>query len=62
MNRLRIAPQAVARSLLDNYGKQKPLSKEEAERIQLALENSGVDEATTRLTAGFAKLLLAQLV
>ena len=57
----RINPQAVARTLLSNFDKQKPLTIEEAERIQFALQKSGVPDATNRLSAGFARLILNQI-
>ena len=38
----------------------KPLTKEEAERVQYALENSDVHDATTRFSAGFSRIILKQ--
>lgn len=61
MKTLRISGQAVGRMLLKRFEDVKPLTKEEAERVQLALENSGVPDATTRLTAGFSRILLKQV-
>ena len=58
MNRLRISPQAVARSLLSVFDSQQPLSKSEAERVHLALENCGVHDAESRLSAGFIRVAL----
>ena len=58
MKTLRISAQAVARTLLSNFETVKPLSKDEAERIQTALEKSGVPDAATRLNAGWSKILL----
>lgn len=55
---MRISAQAVARTLLSNFDKHAPLSKSEAERIHDALENSGVQDAATRLNAGWSRLLL----
>ena len=61
MKRLRISPQAIARTLLSNLDNQKPLTKSEAVMIQLALEKSGVKDANSRLVAGFARLILKQV-
>jgi hypothetical protein len=58
----RISAHAVARTLLGNFEKHRPLTKSEAERIRLALRLSGVDDATNRLTAGFARLILREVI
>jgi hypothetical protein len=59
--KMRISPQAVARTILSNFETVKPLTKEEAEQVQLALNNSGVTDATTRLTAGFSRAVLKMI-
>lgn len=61
MKRLRLSAQAVARTLVRNFEPYKPLTKAEAAKVQLALENSGVDQASSRLAAGFARLVLTQI-
>ena len=58
MNKLRVSAQAVARTLLRNFETVKPLTRDEAKRIQSALENSGVPNATTRLNATLGKIVL----
>ena len=58
MKTLRVSAQAVARTILRNFENVKPLSKDEAMRIQYALENSGVQDATTRLSAGIGRIFL----
>jgi len=40
----------------------KKLDPDEARRIDIALQNSGVEDATTRLTAGFNRLILKTIV
>ena len=61
MKTLRLSARAVARSILANLSTVEPLTKEEAERIQLALDNSGVQDATTRLNAGFTRIVLKRV-
>jgi hypothetical protein len=58
----RLNAKAVARNLLVNYEGHKPLTKCEADRVRLALRLSGVDDATNRLTAGFARLILREVI
>jgi len=58
---MRISAQAVARTILSNFEQVKPLTKEEAERVQFALEKCGVEDATSRFVAGFSKLILKQV-
>ncbi len=58
MNTLRVSAQAVARTILSNFENVKPLTRDEARRIQSALENSGVPNATTRLNATWGKIVL----
>ena len=58
MNRFRVSAQAVARTILRNYEPVKPLDKQEAEQVFLALENSGVQDAATRLNATWSRILL----
>ena len=59
--KMRISPQAVARTILSNFETVKPLTKEEAERVQLALDKSGVPQATVRYNAGFSRALLKMI-
>ena len=61
MAKLIINKQAEARKLLSIFASHKPLNKSEAERINIALESSGVEEAATRLNAGWARLLLQRV-
>lgn len=58
---LRLSARGVARSILANLSQVKPLTKEEAERIELALKESGVPDATTRFSAGFTRIVLKQV-
>lgn len=58
---MRISTKAVARTLLGNFAKHRPLNKDEAKRINIALERSGVENAATRLNAGWARLLLERI-
>ena len=60
MRKLRVSPKATARILLNQFKADK-LTKSEAERISYALENCGVKDATTRLVAGYARLLLTEV-
>jgi len=53
---------AKARKLLSTYAGVKPLSKAESARIALALKNSGVKQATTRIAATFSKLVLKEVI
>lgn len=59
--KLRISQKAVCRSLLAVYENKAPLTEVEAEQVRIALENSGVRNATTRLIAGYARLILKQV-
>jgi len=61
MKRLRISPQAIARTLLSKLDNHKPLTKAEAAKIQLALDNTGIDDAATRLNAGWSRVLLKRI-
>jgi len=58
----RLNTSAAARQLLTRYENHKRLSKAEAARIALALKNSGVQNANSRLAAGFARLVLGEIV
>ena len=58
---MRISAQAVARTILRGFEQVEPLSPEEARRVQFALENSGVQDATTRFVAAFSKVILKQV-
>ena len=60
--KIRISTHAVARTLLGNYNQHKPLTKMEAARVRIALENSGVHDANNRLNAGFARLILTEVL
>ena len=57
----RINPQAIARELLSNFDKQKPLSRDEAAMTKFALQKSGVPDAANRLFAGYMRLILNQI-
>lgn len=61
MQTLRVSAQAVARIILRNFEKVKPLTPGEAERVFLALENAGVEDASTRLTATIGRILLKEV-
>ena len=61
MKRLRISAHATARTLLNVFDRQTPLTNTEAAIIHNALQNSGVRDAETRLNAGWGKLLLTQV-
>ena len=58
MAKLRLSSRGVARTLLHTFEDYRPLTKKEAEQVRLALENSGVPEAATRLNATWSKILL----
>lgn len=61
-NRLTIHPKAVARQLLNRLEDHKKLSATEAAMISDALRNSGVEDANSRLSASFARLVLRAVV
>jgi len=58
----RIAHAAVARTHLAKLRGIKKLDKDEARRIDIALKRSGVEDATSRLAAGFNRLVLKTIV
>ncbi len=61
MDKLNLNTAASARILQGTFAKIPALNKQEAERINIALKNSGVEDAVTRLNAGFALILLEQV-
>lgn len=62
MNTLRVAPKAVCRQLLNTLETHKPLTRGEEARILLALENSGVQDATNRMLASLSRNTIENLL
>ncbi len=58
----RIDKAGIARLHLVRLRGIKELDRDEARRIDIALRNSGVEDATTRLNAGFSRLILKTIV
>lgn len=61
MRKIRLNPVAVARTILTNLNNQPPLSKDEMERVRVALENSGVPNAASRYAATQGKIYLTAI-
>ena len=58
---MKLSARAVARTLLTTFETHKPLTTQEAEQVRLALEESGVTDAATRLNATWSQILLKQV-
>ena len=58
----RVNPQAVCRQLLAQIEDQETLSADEQEKVELALKNCGVPNATTRVLTGASRTVLQMLL
>ena len=59
--KMKLSARAQARILLEAFNHYQPLSPEEAAKVRLSLENSGVPDASTRLNATWSKIILQRV-
>ena len=62
MEKFRVQPQAVCRTLLQTLNTYKPLTSSEEQRIISAIENSGVESAVERVLANLSRNTVKSLL